>query len=136
MKRTVLGLLRRVYEPFMAITAVALAGSVVVSYAFTLSQISLRDLDILDWFAYGVFAADFLVRLYVSRPRSRFLEQHWVDLVALLPLGLFVQSLRWYRAVRGFVMLRRYSEFFHGVFLRHGFVYIMAVTLGLVVAGA
>lgn len=136
MKTTVLSVLRRVYEPFMGLTAVALAGSVAVSYGFTLGPVYARDLDILDWFAYGVFALDFLVRLYVTHPRRAFLEQHWVDLVALLPLGLFVQSLRWYRAVRGFVMLRRYSEFFHGVFLRHGFVYIVAVTFGLVVLGA
>jgi voltage-gated potassium channel len=136
MKRTVLRVLRRVDEPFMALTALALAGSVVISYAFALGPVYERDLTALAWFAYGVFAADFLVRLYAAHPRRRFLGQHWIDLAALLPLGLFIQSLRRYRAVRGFVMLRRYSEFFHAVFLRHGFAHIVAVTFGLVVAGA
>jgi voltage-gated potassium channel len=136
MKRTVLSVLRRVYEPFMAVTALALAGSVALSYAFNLAPVYVRYLSALDWFAYGVFALDFLVRLYVAHERRRFLREHWVDLVALLPLSFFLRGFTWYRALRGFIMLRRYSEFFHGVFLRHGFAYVVAVTFGLVVAGA
>lgn len=136
MKPSVLSVLRRFYEPFMAVTALVLAASVAVSYAFRLGYPYGRYLSWLDWFTYGVFAVDFLVRLYVSRPRGRFLAQHWLDLLALLPVSLLVPVLRWYRAVRGFIMLRRYSDFFHGVFLRHGFAYIVAVTFGLVIGGA
>ncbi len=136
MKRTVLSVLRRVYEPFMAITAVALAGSVALSYAFPLAPAVVRDLTDLDRFAYAVFALEFLVRLHLAQARSRFLREHWIDLVALIPLSLFISGFTWFRALRGFIMLRRYSEFFHGVFLRHGFVHVVAVTFGLVVAGA
>lgn len=135
-KRMLLRTLKRLYEPFMAVTAVVLAGSVAISYAFSLSPAAAARLSQLDTFAYIVFALDFFIRLYVAPSRRKMLARHWVDLVALLPIGMVGHSLRWYRAIRGFVMLRRYSEFFHGVFLRHGFLYILVITVGLVVAGA
>lgn len=129
-------MLRRVYEPVMALTAVALAVTVVVRYGFDVGPRADGYLDGLAWFTWGVFLLDVVVRFAVARDKGRFLRRHWVDLLAVLPLGLFSGFGLWFRAVRAFIMLRRYSEFFHTVFLRHGFAYICLLTFGLVVAGA
>lgn len=136
MEPGVSAMLRRVYEPVMALTAVALAVTVVVRYGFPVGPQVDRYLGWLAWFTWGVFLVDVVVRFAVAREKRRFLVQHWVDLLAVLPLGLFPGFGLWFRAVRAFVMLRRYSEFFHTVFLRHGFAYICLLTFGLVMAGA
>lgn len=126
---------RRVYEPFMALTAVALAVSVAAPYAAHLSAQQNTIVEALSWFAYGVFLIDHVERAFTAKDRRAFFRQHWVETVALLPLGLF-GFFTWFRLFRAAIMLRRYSDFFHGVFLRHGFLYIFLVTFGLVFAGA
>lgn len=128
--------LRLVYEPFMALAAVALAVSVAVPYLFAIRSAWLGYASDLTWFAYGVFLIDHVWRLAHAPDKRAFLRSHWVEIVALLPLGLAAGVLRWFRLFRAAIMLRRYSEFFHTVFLRHGFLYVALVTFGLVFAGA
>lgn len=120
----------------MGLTAVALAASVGVPYLIPLRSAWAGYATALAGFAYAVFLIDHLWRLKQAADKRAFLRTHWVEILALLPLGLASGILRWFRLFRAAIMLRRYSEFFHTVFIKHGFLYVCLVTFGLVFAGA
>jgi len=125
----------RVYEPLMAFAAIALAASVPAPYVLPSHSVWLTYTIAFSLAAYAVFLVDLAVRFSQAEHKAQFVRANWLEVLALLPIGL-TGFLRWYRVFRSFVMLRRYSDFFHTVFLRHGFLYIFLITFGLVFAGA
>ena len=54
-----------------------------------------------------IFLAEFVVRIGASRNRGRYLRDHFIDLVALIPLARALRVLRLLRLVRAFSSTRR-----------------------------
>ena len=54
-----------------------------------------------------IFLAEFMVRIGASRDRRRYLRDHFIDLVALIPIARALRVLRLLRLVRAFSSTRR-----------------------------
>jgi voltage-gated potassium channel len=90
------------WEIFMVVLALAYVAMMLVGEFAGLDQ---DTLDVMDWADLGVgvfFLAEFLTRMLVSPSRRSYVEEHWLDLLAVLPL------LRWLRV---FAVFRLFSLF-------------------------
>ena len=89
---------------------------------------------------WGVFVLDYVVRLALARDRWRFVRENWVDLIAIVPVGLFraarmLRLVRALRVVRGMAVLWRISSTVRGILRTNQLGYVILVTAALVVAG-
>src|SRR5262245_3123609 len=60
----------------------------------------------------GIFIVEFTTRIYASRDRRAYLNDHWIDLVAMIPVGAIrglrvARLLRLLRLVRAFAGINR-----------------------------
>jgi voltage-gated potassium channel len=67
---------------------------------FDLDARLLGALEVLDWAITGIFIAEFAVRFWAAESRSSYLREHWLDLLAIVPV------LRWLRLARVARILR------------------------------
>jgi voltage-gated potassium channel len=67
---------------------------------FDLDARVLSVLEVLDWTITGIFIAEFAVRFWAAESRSGYLREHWLDLLAIVPV------LRWLRFARVARILR------------------------------
>lgn len=100
---------------------------------------------IADWIIYGLFVADYFVRLILSDSKRRFIRENIIDLIAIIP---FNSAFRAFRLLRFFKLLRltklirlgavsgrlmgRFSRFFD----TNGFKYVLFATACAVVFAA
>ena len=95
------------HEVAWEITFAALAV-VYVAVAFAFDAPDAPDsLIVVDRIITGVFLAEFGIRIAASRDRLRYLREHFIDLVALIPLARGVRVLRLIRLLRVFGGTRR-----------------------------
>jgi len=90
------------WEIFMVVLALSYVAMMLVGEFAGLDQ---DTLDAMDWADLGVgifFLAEFLTRMLVSPSRRSYVEEHWMDLLAVLPI------LRWLRV---FAVFRLFSLF-------------------------
>lgn len=100
---------------------------------------------IADWIVYGLFVADYLVRLFLAESKSRFIRENIIDLIAIIPFNSAFRALRMLRFVKllrltklfrlGAVsgrLLTRCSKFFE----TNGFKYVLGVCAFAVVMAA
>jgi voltage-gated potassium channel len=59
-----------------------------------LSPATLSTLEIVDWTITGFFALEYAIRFFAAESRSGYAKEHWLDLLAIVPL------LRWLRIAR------------------------------------
>ena len=73
----------------------------------------------LDWLIWGVFAAEFSIRVFLARgTRIRYIAHHWIDvLIVVLP---FLRPLRVLRSARVLLFLARALWTFRAIFVRRG----------------
>ena len=106
----------------------ALLAVVYVAVGFALDDQSFQTMaPVLEAIEFGltvVFAAEFLSRFVAATPRSRYVREHWIDLVALIPVA---RGLRILRVLR----LLRLVRAFAGVYRALGHVGVLAGHRGL-----
>lgn len=95
-----------------------------------------------DWVIWGLFAAEYLIRLYLAPGKLAFVRNNKVDLVVIVlpflrPLRVLrsARMLRLLRAVRLATFLARAVKAANNVLTRHKLNYVLLVT-GIVVVGA
>ncbi|MDN3020498.1 potassium channel family protein [Streptomyces sp. S.PB5] len=85
----------------------------------------------IEWAVWGAFAADYLVRLSLSRDRRRFVRKHWLDLGAVvLPL---IQPLRLLRVVATLLLVQRRARMASQIRLT---TYVAGAVVGLLMFGS
>jgi voltage-gated potassium channel len=89
---------------------------------------------------WGVFVVDYVVRLMLARGKWRFVRDNWLDLIAIIPVGLFraarlFRLARALRVIRGIEVLWRASATVRGVLRTNQLGFVLLFTAGLVVAG-
>lgn len=75
----------------------ALAGLIIYSLVAELPE---REDFILGWFVWGLFAADYAIRLLLSKNKWEFVKTHPIELLALIPVDQLFRALRLIRLVR------------------------------------
>lgn len=84
-----------------------------------------------EWFVWGAFAVDYLVRLYLTDHRGQFVRTHWLDLCAvLLPL---LQPLRLLRLVSTLMLVGRRARMASQIRLT---TYVVGAVVGLLMFGS
>ncbi|HYO61453.1 MAG TPA: ion channel [Actinomycetota bacterium] len=127
----------------LLVLAVAALPLLVVPAVADLSPRTASVVLAADWVIWGLFVADYGIRLYLAPDRWRFVRGNKIDLlIVVLP---FLRPLRVVRSARGLRILRaalastfigRGTVAFGEVFTRHNLHYAVAVTVALVFAGA
>lgn len=84
-----------------------------------------------EWVVWGAFAADYLVRLFLSPARGAFVRTHWLDLAAvLLPM---IQPLRLLRLVSTLMLVGRRARMAPQIRLT---TYVAGAVVGLLMFGS
>ncbi|MFD5887822.1 potassium channel family protein [Streptomyces sp. NPDC060334] len=84
-----------------------------------------------EWVVWGAFAADYLVRLFLSPARGAFVRTHWLDLAAvLLPM---IQPLRLLRLVSTLMLVGRRARMAPQIRLT---TYVAGSVVGLLMFGS
>jgi voltage-gated potassium channel len=127
----------------LTILALALIPLLLAPHLFSLSSTTESVLLDIDYFIWGVFALDLVVKLAIAPRRLTYLRRHWIDvLLVVIPLlrplrvARSVRALRAIGAVRVGVSIARVVIGGRRILTRHGLQYILAAALGVVVLAA
>ena len=127
----------------MLVLSFAIIPLLVIPLTVELSRSAERTLVTIDWIIWGLFAAEYMIRLYLSPARSTFVRGNKIDLVVIVlpflrPLRVVrsARMLRLLRAARTTTILGRGLKATRVVLTRHKLHYVIAVTLAVVVGAA
>jgi len=126
----------------LTLLALALIPLLLVPYLFSVSENTRNTLDSLDYLIWGIFAADFAIKLSIAPRRLSYLRRHWLDVV-LVVLPMFrplravrsVRTLRLLQATRSAAALARVLLGGRTILKRHGLHYILLAVGALIVIG-
>ncbi|MFB9461679.1 potassium channel family protein, partial [Streptomyces cinereospinus] len=122
---------RHTQRPLLALAvlfAVAYAAPIVVGSA---GRTLTAACQIVEWVVWAAFAADYLVRLYLTPDRRDFVRRHWLDLCAVvLPL---LQPLRLLRLVSTLLLVGRRARIASQIRLT---TYVAGAVVGLLMFGS
>ena len=79
------------WEIFMIVLAVCFVIMGFLPDWIDFSESSLETLMIVDWSITFFFILEFAVRIGIAPSKKKYLKDHWLDLIALIP------SVRWFR---------------------------------------
>jgi len=118
-------------RPLLAL-AVAFAVAYAVPIVDTTAGHSLTAVcTAVEWVVWAAFAADYLMRLAISRDRRRFVRTHWMDLCAVvLPI---LQPLRLLRMVSTLILVGRRARMASQIQLT---TYVAGAVVGLLMFGS
>ncbi len=122
---------RRTQRPLLAL-AVAFAVAYAVPIVRPGASASLTSAcTAVEWFVWGSFAADYLVRLSLAGHRGHFVRTHWLDLCAVvLPM---IQPLRLLRLVATLLLVGRRARMASQIRLT---TYVVGAVVGLLMFGS
>ncbi|WP_051855041.1 potassium channel family protein [Streptomyces sp. NRRL B-1347] len=122
---------RRTQRPLLAL-AVAFAVAYAVPIVRPEASASLTSACTgVEWFVWGSFAADYLVRLSLAGHRAHFVRTHWLDLCAVvLPM---IQPLRLLRLVATLLLVGRRARMASQIRLT---TYVVGAVVGLLMFGS
>lgn len=95
-----------------------------------------RFLSIVDAGLTGIFVAEFSTRIYAAPDRQRYLRNHWIDLVALIPAireVRILRLLRLLRLVRAFAGIYRALQHFERLARHRGLAALYTAWLAVMV---
>jgi len=127
----------------LTVLALVLIPVLVAPYAFSLSPSTIRALDGIDYVIWGIFVADLLIKLVIAPRRTRYLGDHWFDVVLvtlpmLRPFRVMrsLRALRLVRASRAVVAGARVLIVGRTILVQHGLHYILLAALAVITIGA
>ncbi len=82
------------WEIFMIVLAVIFVITGFLSDWIDLSSSNLETLTIADWAITCFFVVEFALRISIAQSKRVYLKEHWLDLIALIPV------VRWFRLAR------------------------------------
>ena len=110
---------------------------------FDLPPAQAELIELLDWFIYACFAADFAVKLYLAPSIPEHLRRNWIDVLVLLlpllrPLRLLqgARVLRLLAAARVMAFIVEALQKLRGILSGRGLNVVLLVTLGVVISTA
>lgn len=120
----------------LTVLAVLWVPVLVVPLVTTVSPATSDALDSVDYAVWAVFAIEYLVKLYLSPSRLKFVTHHLVDLLViavpvLRPLRLF-RLLRLLRIARAALILSSALKRARDLLTHHGLHYVLLAVLGII----
>ena len=130
--RTVVSI-ERLLDPAMIVLALVWLGLLIIELVTGLTP----TLSLIGTIIWIIFIADFVLRLLIAPDRSLYLKRQWLTAISLV-----VPALRAFRIVRALRVLKLATSVNRGVralglaLRQHGFAYVLAATLLVIIAGA
>lgn len=120
----------------MLVLALVFTLVLILPFVADLSDGVERTLLAIEWIIWGLFAVEYLIRLYLAPHKGRFIRSNVVDLVIIvIPLLRPLRAVRALRAVKAVAGLARSVDAARNLLTRHKLHYALAAT-GIVVVGA
>src|SRR3989338_7337861 len=129
----------------MLIFVVVMIINLILPFVIPLDKSIENTLELIDWFIWGAFALELMVKTYIAPGKLAFLKKNWFDVViVLLPLLRVLRVARIIRGARAFRILRfarilvffgKFTQEIKLIFKRHGFHYLLVVFLALIAIG-
>lgn len=129
----------------MLILVVAMIINLILPFVIPLDKSIEHTLELIDWFIWGAFALELIVKTYIAPRKLVYLRKNWFDVViVLLPLLRVLRVARVIRGARALRVLRfarilvffgKFTQEVKLIFKRHGFHYLFVVFLALIVIG-
>lgn len=94
------------WEIFMIVLAVIFVVIGFLPDWINFSPSALNTLSIVDWAITIFFVLEFIVRFTAAYSRKGYLKEHWLDLLAIIPLVRWVRIARLVRVIRVLRLLR------------------------------
>ncbi|KAA9022042.1 ion transporter [Niallia endozanthoxylica] len=104
---------------FGIIYEIGLAVLVILSLVLDLPS---KEGVILDWFIWGVFFVDYVIRFIKSENKWKFFRNHPLDLIAILPLDQLLRTARFvriFRILRLLMIVNRRIAFFDQILKKY-----------------
>ncbi|MFJ2769805.1 potassium channel family protein [Streptomyces sp. NPDC087300] len=122
---------RRTQRPLLALAVAFAVAYAVPIVAPDASRSVTRLCTMVEWFVWGSFALDYVVRLLLTDHRRHFVRTHWLDLVAvILPM---LQPLRLLRLVSTLMLVGRRARMASQIRLT---TYVAGSVVGLLMFGS
>lgn len=129
----------------MLILVVVMIINLILPFVLPLDETTRHTLELIDWFIWGAFAFELIVKTYIAPGKLVYLRKNWFDVViVLLPLLRVLRVARVIRGARALRVLRfarilvffgKFTQEVKLIFKRHGFHYLFVVFLALIVIG-
>ena len=119
--------------------AMAALAVLYVALGFLVDELpagSRPELETLELALTGIFVAEFVARILAAHDRARYLQGHWVDLMALAPpvrAARVLRLLRLLRLVRTFAGVYRAAMHLDGLRRHRGFAWLVVSWLAVMV---
>ncbi|MCE5221293.1 MAG: potassium channel family protein [Clostridium sp.] len=136
------------YEIFIAILSLIACTIILIQLTLDLSNNITYILDILDKIIWIIFIIDYMVRLFLSENKLRFIKNNKIDLISIIPFNTMFQSLRIFKFARVLKLAKlsklvRFAVLIYKLknradkFLKtNNFQYILIITIVTVFIGA
>jgi len=118
----------RFYEPTMGFLALICVINLIIQTRYP-DHFHLLWIDQVIWI---LFLFDYFGRLWVTKRKWKFIKNHIIELISIIPFSMWFQSariLQIIRFLRALVALQRAMKHFKHSFAQQGFITILAVTV-------
>lgn len=127
-----------IYDVVAGIMAIIAVLIVMLEFSKTLTESQIRIVNIADILVYIIFVLDYFMRLFTSKNKKKFLKHNIIDLIAILPLGLFAAS----TFGSAFKLIKVVSYVFRlvgnvkEILFTNGFIYALGSTMIITIMGS
>lgn len=127
-----------IYDVVFGILAVIAVLVVMLQFSSGLSAGEERVVNIADKAVYVIFVLDYFIRLVTCKNKKRFLKHNIVDLIAILPFGIFSQSTigSAFKLIKVVAYLLRLIGNVKEVLFTNGFIYALGGTIIITIMGS
>ncbi|WP_139491656.1 potassium channel family protein [Brevibacillus dissolubilis] len=81
----------------------------------------------------SIFAFEYFIKLWFTDDKWGYIRTHWIELLSIIPLSVFFQSLRLIRVLRIVILLQYAFHHWEPVLRRNTFFYVTFLTFSVVI---
>lgn len=122
------------YEFFIFLLILLYLTIILVGYTGS-ELLTKEQVKWIDYSFIGYFTIEYIIRLYKSNKKGKFVKENIFDLIALIPFDAFFKVARLMRLVR-LVRIMKVSKTLQGVFKAGGLTYVFIFTFFVMAWGA
>lgn len=127
-----------IYDVVIGILSLIATFVVVLQFSKNITGIQLMYLNKIDNTVYYIFVLDFVIRCLLSKNKLSFIKNHYIDLIALLPLHFFTNSPygSLLKLMRVLTYLLRLIHNLRDVLYTNGFIYSLGSASIITIIGS
>ncbi|MGL4107901.1 potassium channel family protein [Clostridium sp. LP20] len=127
-----------VYDIGAGIMAIMAVLVVMLQFSNGLNEVEAKIIKIVDSIIYIIFIIDFCIRLFTCKNKQLFFKRNIIDLIAIIPYGLFSSSAYGsaFKLIRIVSYILRLIENIKEVLFTNGFIYALGSTVIITFLGS